>query len=135
LGITIGAIALVVLWYRMKTVFKRRKKNKNFVEQQRQLSSPSTNNNNNNHSTAPRYASSDMLGSIHSTQLISNKSQSQALIAPASPPTTVYKNVEALANNDPIQTYPDQENQQQQQEQQPNLTNDTTTELQAVTEC
>ena len=71
-----------------------------------------------------------MLGSIHSAQLSGNRSQSQALIVPASPPITVYKNVDALAN-DPIQNYIDEENQQQQQ----NLTDDKTKEFHAVTEC
>jgi hypothetical protein len=124
-AITIGAIILVILWYRLKAMFKRQEKKKKIVEQQRQLNSPS----NNNHSTAPRYASSDMLGSIHSTQLTGNKSQSQALIAPASSsPSTIYKNVDALAN-DPIQNFIDEENRQQ------NITDEKPIDIQATTQC
>ena len=91
------------------------------------MNSPS---NNQHHSTAPRYASSEMLSSIHSTQLIGNKSQSQALIAPTSPSATIYKNVDATVN-DPIQNFIDEENQLRPQ----NLTNDKTTEIQAITQC
>ncbi len=127
IAITIGAIVLVILWYRFKAVFKQRKKKKKIIEQQKHLNSPT---NNHHHSTAPRYASSEMLSSIHSTQLIGNKSQSQALIAPTSPPATVYKNVDALVN-DPIQNFIDDENQSSPQ----NLTNDRTTEIQAITQC
>jgi cytoskeletal protein RodZ len=125
-AITIGAVCLVILWYRVKAIFNRQQKQKKIVEQQRQVNSPS----NNNHSTAPRYASSDLSeGSIHSAQLIGNRNQSQALITSVSPPITVYKNVEALAN-DSIQSYMDDENQQQQ-----NLPNYRTTEIQANTQC
>jgi hypothetical protein len=131
-AITIGAIILVILWYRLKTIFKQKKKKK-IIEEQKHFNSPLNKNKNinNNHSTAPRYASSDMLSSIDSIQLTGNKSQSQALVAPPSPPTIVYKNVDALAN-DSIQSYIDDENQQSQQE---NLTNDRTTEIQAITQC
>jgi cytoskeletal protein RodZ len=141
-AITVGAIILVILWYRLKTIFKRKQKKKKIIDQQKHLSSPSNNNIStiNNHSTAPRYASSDMLSSIHNTQLAGSKSQSQALIASATPPPTVYKNADALAN-DSIHSFIDDEHQQQQQEpqepQQENLTNenDKTAEIQAVTQC
>lgn len=157
LAITIGAIILVILWYRLKAMFKRKQKKKKIIEQQKYLNSPltknpnittTTNNDNNNinsHSTEPRYASSDMLSSIPSTQLINNNSQSQALIAPATPPTTVYKNVDALANES-IHSFIDEESQQQQQQQQQEqqlqlqpeeeiLPTDRTTDIQAITEC
>jgi hypothetical protein len=82
-----------------------------------------------------------MLSTIYNTQLNGNKSQSQVLIEPAVPPTTVYKNADALANES-IHSYIDDENQQQQQqqqqEQQPqqeNLINDRTTEIEATTQC
>lgn len=106
IAITIAAIIFVILWYRLKAIFKRRQKQKKLLEQQKHFNSPS---NNNLHSTAPRYASSDMLSSLPSAQLSGNKSQSQALIAAsASPTATVYKNVDALTN-DSIQNYIDDE--------------------------
>jgi hypothetical protein len=74
-----------------------------------------------------------MLSSLPNTQLTSNKSQSQALIAPASPIITVYKNVDALAN-DSIQSYMDDESHQQ-QSQQENITNEETTDTEANTQC
>ena len=104
IGITILAIVLVILWYRLKAIFKRQQKKKKILEQQRHLNSPF---NQNHNSSTPRYASSDILGSIHSTQLPGNKSQSQALIAAAatattvtaaSPSSTLYQNVDVLTN-------------------------------------
>ncbi|CAF3379517.1 unnamed protein product [Rotaria sp. Silwood2] len=144
--ITVGAIILVICWYRLKTIYKRKQKRKNHVEQQRNLNLPSKNNNNNNNNsqvTAPRYASSDMLSSVYSTQLAGNTSQSQSLIAQASPPSIVYKNIDAITDES-IQNYIDDENQQQQQqrqqqqqeqEQPQDLTNDNMTEIQATTQC
>lgn len=136
-AITIGAIILVILWYRVKAMFKRKQKKKKIIEQQKNFSIPSntntTINNNNSHSTGPRYASSEVLSSIPSTQLIGNNSQSQALIESETPPPTVYKNADALAN-DSIHSYIDEENQQQ-QPQQETLTNNTAEDIQAITEC
>ena len=112
-------------------VFKQKEKQKKMIEQQKHAHS-SSHNTTTNHSTAPRYASSDMISSIHSAPLTGRKSQSQALIGPASSPGTVYKNVDAIAT-DSIQSYIDDESQQQPQQE--NLTNDRTTEIQAFTQC
>ncbi|CAF0905425.1 unnamed protein product [Rotaria sp. Silwood1] len=131
IAITLGAIILVICWYRLKTIYTRKEKRKKTIEQQRNFNLPPKNNNN-ALLTAPRYASSDMLSSVYSTQLAGNTSQSQTLIAPASPPSIVYKNVDAITN-DAIQNYIDEENQQQQQPK--NVTNDNTTEIQATTQC
>jgi hypothetical protein len=93
-AITIGAIIIVFFWYRFKTMLKRRKKKKNFIELQRHFNSPITNN---HPSTAPRYASSEILGSLHSGHLSGGKTQSEALIeSPMSKPLTIYKNIEAI---------------------------------------
>lgn len=129
-GITIAAIVLVILWYRLKAVYKRRQKKKKIVEQQKQFSSPA--NSHHHHSTAPRYASSDMLSSIHSGQFIGNKGQSQALIASSTPSATVYKNVDAAATaaaagNESVQSLAGEDNQRQQAS--------STTEIEATTEC
>ena len=138
LAITVAAIVLVILWYRLKAVFKRRQKKKKIVEQQKHFNSPT---NHHHQVTAPRYASSEMLSSIHSGQLIGNKSQSQALITPSSPSAIVYKNIDATIGNEPGQNLIDDENQsrQQQQEQEqpdsPTMINNTTTDMQATTEC
>lgn len=127
-AITVVAIILVILWYRLKTIFKRRQKQKKMLDQQKHFSSPSPNN---LHSTAPRYASSDMLSSLPSAQLTGSKSQSQALIAPASPPATVYQNADALAN-DSIQSYIDDESLHQQTR---SLPEDDRIEIEANTQC
>lgn len=134
LAITVAAIILVILWYRMKTVFKRRQKQKKMLEQQARLTlSPSNNNNNQSISTAPRYASADMLSSsVQSVPLTVHKSQSQALIASAMPTPTVYKNIDAIAD-DSIQnlTTTDEANASQQT----NLNDPRTTEIEAITPC
>ena len=99
-GITLLAVLLVILWYRLKATYKRRKKQKKILEQQRHFSSsraqPST-----SHSiTVPRYASSDMISSLPgSSQAITTKSQSQVLIEPKPLVSTVYKNDDALTSN------------------------------------
>ena len=134
LAITLAAIILVILWYRMKTVFKGRQKQKKMLEQQARLTlSPSNNNNNQHLSTAPRYASADMLSSaVQSAPLTGNKSQSQALIASAMPTPTVYKNIDAIAD-DSIQnlTTTDEANASHQT----NLNDPRTTEIEAITPC
>ncbi|CAF4337207.1 unnamed protein product, partial [Adineta steineri] len=113
--------------------YKRKQKKKKIIEQQRNFNSPSTNF---NQSTAPRYASSEMLSSTPSTQFIGNKSQSQALIAPtAAASAVVYKNIEATTTNESIQNLNDIENQQQQETQSQILTDDRTTEIEATTQC
>lgn len=129
-AITVAAIIFVILWYRLKAMFKRRQKQKKLLEQQKHFTSPSTNN---LHSTVPRYASSDMLSSLPSAQLTGNKSQSQALIAPASPTATVYKNVDALAN-DSIQNYIDDESLQQRPSL-PTQDDNHTIDIEANTQC
>jgi hypothetical protein len=109
-AITIGAIILVFFYYRFKTMLKRKRKKKNFVELQRQLSSPATNN---YRSTVPRYASSDMLSSIHSGHIFGGKIQSEALIeSSSSQPLTIYKNIDAV-DKDPIENLIEKENLQQ----------------------
>jgi FtsZ-interacting cell division protein ZipA len=134
MAITIAAIVLVILWYRLKAVFKRRQKQKKMLEQQARLTlSTSNNNNNQNPSTALRYASADMLSSaVQSTPLTGNKSQSQALIASAMPTPTIYKNIDAIAD-DSIQnlTTTNEANTSQQT----NLTGPRTTEIEAITPC
>ncbi len=129
-AITIGAIILVILWYRFTTIYKRKQKQKKLFEQQKHFNSPSSNN---LHSMAPRYASTDMISSLPTGQFTSNKNQSQALMAPASPLITVYKNIDASVN-DSIQSYIDDENQPQ-QSQQENITTDETTDIEANTQC
>jgi hypothetical protein len=128
IAITIAAIVLVILWYRVKAYYKRKQKKKKIIEQQKPFSSPS---NNHHHSTAPRYASSDMLGSIHSGQFIGKQSHSQALIAPSTPTAVVYKNIDATASNEPVQIFAEEEYQPQSSSQ----INDQTTEIEATTEC
>ena len=133
-AITVGAIILVILWYRLKTVFKRREKQKKMLEQQARLNSSPSNNNNNQHlSTTPRYASADMLSSaLQNTQFTGNKSQSQALIASAMSMPTVYKNIDAIANDSlPNITTTDEANALQQA----NLTDPRTVETDAITPC
>ena len=131
IAITIAAIIFVILWYRLKAIFKRRQKQKKLLEQQKHFNSPS---NNNLHSTAPRYASSDMLSSLPSAQLPGNKSQSQALIAPASPTATVYKNVDAHTN-DSIQNYIDDESLRHQPSSSIQDDDQKTIEIEANTQC
>jgi hypothetical protein len=122
-AITIGAIILVFFWYRFKAMHKRRQKKKQIVEQQRQFNSPGDNNN--YQSTSPRYASSDMSSSVHSAQLPASQSQSQALIElPISQLSNIYKDIEAIDKEDPIENFIDDESLQQD-----------SPEMQATTQC
>ncbi|CAF3525468.1 unnamed protein product [Rotaria socialis] len=133
IAITVAPVILVILWYRLKRLYIQKQKRKKVIEQKRGLNSISSNNMTHYpQTTAPRYASSDMLSSMYSGQSIGNKNPSQTLISPASPPSTIYKNVDAL-NNDSIQSIDHEENQLQRQSQ--NLTNDKTSEIQETTEC
>ena len=131
-AITIAAIILVILWYRLKTIFKRNQKRKKLLEQQRRLNlSTPSNNTNPQRSVTPRYASSDMLSSMQNIQYPSNKSQSQALIAPPVVSATVFKNIDALTN-DSIQSYPvDDETSIQTA----NVNEQKTTDIEATTSC
>jgi hypothetical protein len=121
-AITIGAIILVFFWYRFKAMLRRRKKKKKFIENQRHFNSPALNS---HHSSAPRYASVDMLGSIHSAYLFDNKNQCEALIES---PQAIYKNIEAIENNR-IENFIDDESLQQ------DLSEDKTTKIPAITQC
>ncbi|CAM4827570.1 unnamed protein product [Rotaria magnacalcarata] len=132
IAITVAAVILVIIWYRLKRLYIQKQKRKK-VEQKRGLNLISSNTiTNHPQTTAPRYASSDMLSSLYSGQSMGNKNQSQTLIARASPPSTIYKNVDAL-NNDSIQSIDHEESQQQLQSQ--NLTNGKTIEIEDTTEC
>jgi Flp pilus assembly protein TadB len=131
IAITVAAIILVILWYRLKTIFKRQQKRKKILEQQRRLNLSSSNNNNLQPSTTQRYASSDMLTSVPSVQLAGNQGQSQALIASTTPSTLVYKNVDALAN-DSIQILKATDDTSSQQVK---LNDQRTTDIQATTPC
>ncbi|UJR26939.1 hypothetical protein I4U23_008247 [Adineta vaga] len=139
-AITVAAIILVILWYRLKAIFKRRQKKKKIIEQQKHFNSPSDHHHQ-QQVTAPRYASSEMLSSIHSGQFNGNKSQSQALITPSSPSAIVYKNIDAMIGNEPSQNLnDDDENQSHQQEQEQqiepqNVIENKMTDIQATTEC
>ncbi|CAF4051179.1 unnamed protein product, partial [Rotaria sordida] len=128
IAITAGAVIFVICWYRLKAIYTRKEKRKKNLEQPKNFNLSSQNNN--SQLTAPRYASSDLLSGVYSTPLAGNATQSQSLIAPASPPSIVYKNVDALTD-DSIHNYIDDENQQQPQ----NSTNDKMTEIQATTQC
>lgn len=130
IAITVVAIILVILWYRFKGIYKQKQKQKKANEQKRNFSTTLSNN---PQTSVPRYASSEMLDSIHSTQSTGgNKTQSQVLIAPASTPSIVYKNVDAV-NGESIQ---DLDNSEIQQQSPPSAsTNDKTIEIQETTEC
>jgi hypothetical protein len=121
-AITIGAIILVFFWYHFKTILRRRKKKKKFIQHQRHFNSPVLNS---PHSSAPRYASVDMLGSIHSAYLFDNKNQSEALIQSPQP---IYKNIEAIENNR-IENFIDDESLQQ------DLSEDKAAKIPAMTQC
>jgi hypothetical protein len=130
IAITIGAIIFLLFWYRLKTILKRRKKKKSFVEQQQHFNSPAIN----NHLTTPRYASSDISGSIYSEHLSMSKSQSEALIEPPVLQTSPScKNIETIENNY-VENFIDDESLKQDSTEKTTTTT-TTTEMQEVTQC
>lgn len=115
----------------MKTIYKRRKKQKKILEQQKHFSSSRTQPTNRT-TTVPRYASSDMISTLpSSSQAMEGKSQSQILVEPNLPVATVYKNTDAIVN-EPIEDFIDDDNRQPLSDE--NLSNQQTADIQETTQ-